>query len=360
VADDRLDFHTRDILRSFAALNNCRSRYNLSTMKYLTLAVLLAVMQTPASAPRKPANPQTRNTQNTESRQAQDKRQAPSDADAKQTIVVRESPSMPKAGKDPWDKAYVIFTGVLVIIGAVGVGCAIVTLWAVRAQVTVMAEQRQVMMGQLRTMQEQISEMSVQSGILQESVGVARSAAKAAQDGATAAKESADAAQRNIALVINKERARLRIEQPVPLPIKPNSNVVITYSLSYYGSTPAFGVDTEVNTLISESKDSPKDVHLKQRIIGLPAVVSAKDILPSYMSIVYNMGDAMKITLDDDIFRKLKEGKMFVHFWGFIKYLDFFDQPRETTFRYRWIPAGPRENWERWEKYGEPEDNRET
>jgi hypothetical protein len=165
-------------------------------MKYLTLAVLLAVMQTPASAPRKPANPQTRNTQNTESRQAQDKHQAPSDADAKQTIVVRESPSMPKAGKDPWDKAYVIFTGVLVIIGAVGVGCAVVTLWAVRAQVTVMAEQRQVMMGQLRTMQEQISEMSVQSGILQESVGVARSAAKAAQDGATAAKESADAAQK--------------------------------------------------------------------------------------------------------------------------------------------------------------------
>ena len=93
-------------------------------------------------------------------------------------------------GADWWYRAYVIFTGALVIIGAIGVGCAVVTLWAVRAQVTVMGEQRQVMLGQLRTMQEQITEMSGQTNVLEKSVAATEKNAEAAKASADAAKES--------------------------------------------------------------------------------------------------------------------------------------------------------------------------
>src|SRR5580704_14105467 len=160
-------------------------------MKILALAVFLAVMQASPPSPRKAPNPQTGATQNVttdnesnqppsnarallkqqaESAHTQDKGQTPADTDAKQTIIIREPAPVPKVGKDGWDKAYVIFTGGLVVIGFVGVGCAVVTLWAIRAQVKVMAEQREVMLGQMRRMGEQITEMSVQSGILKESV----------------------------------------------------------------------------------------------------------------------------------------------------------------------------------------------
>ncbi len=192
------------VCHEIKCITQCRTCQELSViqfvaMKLLALTVLLAVMQAPAPIPRKAADPQTGATQNvtgnaernqspsdivaplkeqTEPAQTQDKGQSPTDANAEQTIVIRESAPVPKAGKDRWDKAYVIFTGALVIIGFVGVGCAVVTLWAIRAQVTVMTEQRQVMLGQLRTMQEQITEMSAQTAVAKENADTARDSVK--------------------------------------------------------------------------------------------------------------------------------------------------------------------------------------
>jgi hypothetical protein len=120
-------------------------------MKYAVLAVLLAVMQASPPVPRKAANNSGdggKNVKQDSSRQQappstpvvstphvdQNSRETPSDANAQETIVVSESAPVPKAAKDWWDKAYVIFTGLLVIIGGLGVGFAVRTLRAIEWQ----------------------------------------------------------------------------------------------------------------------------------------------------------------------------------------------------------------------------------
>src|SRR5580704_12430365 len=179
-------------------------------------------------------------------------------------------------------------------------------------------------------MQEQITEMSVQSGILKESVDVARAAAIAAE-------KSAGAAQQNVELIINKERARLRIESPTKLNLSVDQPIVINYRVFYDGFTPAFSVQSEINAIVSESKDSPVNDYLRARVNGLPAVVSAKDIQSGYMAHVVRMGPNLALNVDGTTLHKVLQQEWFIHFWGWIKYEDFFERPRETTFRYRWI-----------------------
>jgi hypothetical protein len=320
-------------------------------MKYLALAMLLAVIQTPAPVPQKAANPQTQNVT------------GETKGDQTPAQPIRESAPVPK-GKDWWDKIYVLATVGVFLVGAAGVVCAVVTLWAIRGQGTVMAEQRQVMLGQLRTMQEQITEMCVQSGILQESVSVARDAAKAAQDGANAAKESADATRDSVDTFISKERARLRI---APLAFKPDFSTKATfvdYSISFYGNAHAFISQSAAYAVITNFK-SPgiDDVRAEIFKIGLPDVVSsAADLSPRYM--VYAYRDNMNQISLEAAATAINEARAFVHFYAFIKYRTL-DTDRETRVCLTW-EVNPAVNAligkpvDHWEKSGAPEANRET
>lgn len=119
-------------------------------MKYFALAMLLAVLQTAPPVPRKAAGNASISSKNVKQdpghQQAPsgpalatpqiDKRsgETPTDTHAQETIVIRESAPVPKAGKDWWDRAYVIFTGLLVIVGGLAVGYAVKTLRAIERQ----------------------------------------------------------------------------------------------------------------------------------------------------------------------------------------------------------------------------------
>jgi hypothetical protein len=311
---------------------------------------------------RSPTNARPSLKKQTESTDAQNKGQAPADTDAKQTIVIRESTPVPKARKDWWDKFYVIFTGGLFIVGAVGVGCAVVTLGAVRTQATVMAEQRQVMLGQLRTMQEQIVEMSVQSGISQESVSVSRAAANAAQDGVVIAKDSAEAARSSVEMFISKERARLRIElKPLLLTPKYGSAYTVDFTVSIYGATPAFIVQTACVTYVLplEAIESPQagDAVIFP-IFSLPPVIPASN--PPQDRFAFLHLDEQNGSM---LIAEIKAGRLFVGVRGFIKYRDVFDRNRETSFRYVWKYSsiyGLGGDYGNWEKCGTKEENQDT
>ncbi len=138
-------------------------------MKIAVFAVLLAVMQAAPLMPRK-ATDQKTPTSRKNKRAPQEKPQpdapqisqpvkAPTEshvapANNPQTMIIRESAPVSR-----WEKAYVIFTAFLVVIGAAGVWAAYKTLKGVKEQVTEMTEQRKIMDGQLATMKGQLESM---------------------------------------------------------------------------------------------------------------------------------------------------------------------------------------------------------
>jgi hypothetical protein len=156
-------------------------------MLALVLTVFLTIVQAPPPVPREAAHDESRAGSNVNddsnrhknpsvpspvenpiSTQAnQQSGEKPSPTDTSEAISVCKCTPVPKSGKDWWDKTYIIFTGMLVAIGAVGVCAAIKTLKILRRQ-----------------------------------TAVAIKAARAARDNAIAAKLAAQAA-------INAERARI-------------------------------------------------------------------------------------------------------------------------------------------------------
>ena len=149
-------------------------------MKILLLAVLLAVSQASAPVPRQATDNAAGSSQHIK-QQSDDKQnpspgsvrpivqnrasanvdkdngETPAKTDTQETIFITESAAMPI--KDRWNKAYVIFTGLLVIIASLGVSAAIKTLREIKQQVEEMEQQRIVMGGQLETMKGQLGEM---------------------------------------------------------------------------------------------------------------------------------------------------------------------------------------------------------
>jgi len=126
-------------------------------MKWLLIAVLLAIMQAPPPVPGKAANQlggsgqhvqnNASNNQNAPPASGpggnQDEGQAQARHDERETIIIREPAAV--THKDTWDKAYVVFAGLLVIVGALGVGYAIKTLRAIERQADLLAEQISLM-----------------------------------------------------------------------------------------------------------------------------------------------------------------------------------------------------------------------
>ena len=307
-------------------------------MKVIALTVLLTIAQAAPPVPRKAANPQTSATQNikdnannnqgpsdahpplkqqTKPAQTQDKGQDPSDADARQTIVIRESTPVPKVGKDWWDKAYVIFTGALVVIGFVGVGCAVVTLWAIRAQVTVMAQQRQVMLGQLRTMQEQIAEMSEQTDVLEKSVAAAQSGIEAG---------------------INERRARIKIKvSDVHMSaVNPDAGQLPTHmatvSLFNYGLTTAFVDDFRARFLHTPQEDAAPDYSNCRQFVYAESLAPNSPPATTFGVILEpNAG-----FLTENEIMSVKRSQSYIHFYGFVRYRDVYERRRRQTIHIRW------------------------
>ena len=184
-------------------------------MKYLALTVFLAVMQTGPPVPRKATDTPAGSSQSVQKHAAANKQPSnaalpvknadcpqtdqnasstPSEANGNKTIIIREPASVSN-----WEKVYVIFTGLLVVVGGVGIGYAIKSLRAVERQ----AKANEDQLTEIQQSAEKSDRMILLTAQQAENSRVTTEVAKQSAD---AAKASADAALLNARAVVNSER----------------------------------------------------------------------------------------------------------------------------------------------------------
>lgn len=237
------------------------------------------------------------------------------------------------AGKDTWDKAYILFTGGLVIIGL----CTFLAVWY---QARKTAESAKATSDSVRAIKEQAAIMERQT--------------KAAEIAAAAARDSVE-------IQIAKERALIKVTMlPLIIGVHIQGGIVINavwFEVSIFGSTPAYGVVSGVFSEITDSFEPPPPSTLMMPT-NLPHVIEPPKTYPfKCSSFLYD------VKTQEDI-DSIRERRKFVHIQGFIKYTDFFDRERKTAFRYRWNVTSLRNfdgtQFAYWDKCGSPEDNEET
>jgi hypothetical protein len=195
---------------------------------------------------------------------------------------------------------------------------------------------------------------------IREQVDLMEKQTKAIVDTAEAAKFSAAAADKNLEMIISKERARIRVKpkelnlSPKPLPI-----YGVDFTVSISGASAAFIIDAQCCAY-----SSPKE----QIGVGYDAFtlqfeildVISPNIAPINCSTIFLFG----IPDAADEIPEIKADRLFVELRGFIKYKDVFDRERETRFRYVWkfSPYAPMdgERFGYWEECGEEADNAKT
>jgi hypothetical protein len=132
-----------------------------------------------------------------------------------------------------------------------------------------------------------------------------------AKENTTIAKKAADAANRNIDLIVNKEKARLRIEMIDNLSLQVGQILTAEFKILFHGFTDAFSVETEVDAGISKSRELPIEngFRIPSRIHGLPSVVSAKVLKHRYLAQIMDK-------LDEATLRDIQTQRRYVHCWG--------------------------------------------
>ena len=186
---------------------------------------------------------------------------------------------------------------------------------------------------------EQHKESNLQMAIMQSQADATKENAIAAKDGAEAAKANAEAARLNaeaakemLELIINKERARIRVElKKLDLSVGGYLLSTVEYTVRLYGSTEARIIDSGAEAYVHSSAE--------------PSATKSSYVLPMALEQVFTpqspvvdkfafLSPAMKLEKGD--VDKINERKSFVHFRGFIKYKDVFERERETRFQYLW------------------------
>lgn len=129
-------------------------------------------------------------------------------------------------------------------------------------------------------------------------------------------------------------------------------------SINHYGPTHVTDVKGRFK-LVVEVSENPPEMNDLLGMTALPQIIEAgsKPVIESTLMMVAEEGT----TLEDII-----EGKAFVHFFGFITYLDLFGEQRRTPFRYIWknhVIFGEDEEGliieeGHWQPHGPEEDNR--
>jgi hypothetical protein len=307
-------------------------------MKLLALTVLLAIMQTVSLVPHKTADNPAQRTANVRSKSPPDQAKSPptpaptrADSnvpaktsseqyaeDAGHSIGISKLPIVTVAvSKRDWaDWAYWGFNFMLVAVGGFQVWLLYRTLGAIGRQA---------------------DQLVVQNTKLEESICVARE---------------------SVQIIINKERARIRVEVSEPPKLYPHDAMgelnELNYKVFCEGPTPAFIVNTYVNLKVSDSK---LPFETKTNIPGsFPAVLH-----PNTEGWTRNAYLWQKF--DEDLEPLLVNQRLFLHFHGIIEYVDVFETPRYTKFRYVWnvkddpFYGGPHGYWI---KNGADEDNKAT
>jgi hypothetical protein len=312
-------------------------------MKYLALAVLLAIMQAATPAPRKAANPQAGATQNVAKQSSGDKtpaQQAPSivqsvsaqpnqntshspaSENAPQPIIVRELPPV-SVTKNWLDKTYIFLTAILALVGIFGVRAAYRTLRAIEQQAGEMKAQRETMQQQLTTMQGQLSQME-KAGEQTDSL------IKQTTIAAAAAKDSAGEAKRGVDVAISKERARVRVEFE-DLQIGDIGHgrgiwvAIVTVKVFNFGAVKAWPSDTQTALFLSASKE-PQAGNSARPLIDKSVIHSDETIDAMFQSLS---------AVGPETIKAVNEEETFVHLHGAIRYADVFGE-YVTPFHYIW------------------------
>jgi hypothetical protein len=150
---------------------------------------------------------------------------------------------------------------------------------------------------------------------------------------ANAAKDSARAADKNIELLISKERARLRIDmEPLNLSSQQGLPRTVNFKVSIYGPTAAYIVESSCVAYVLPSDsincEDPGS-----------AVMLPFDSLPNVITPNSSPIEQFAFLIIEDeaaLLPEIKSNRLLVGVRGFIKYRDVFDRDREIRFRYTW------------------------
>jgi hypothetical protein len=188
----------------------------------------------------------------------------------------------------------------------------------------------------------------------------ARKTLKKIDEQTEATKKSADAARDNIELLINKERARIQVD-PGAIRIEDSTDQFepptreMKYRVTCGGTTQATILDGRVWAEISVST-KPLYPESYAPMIGLPRVLAPTET--GVELIQYLNGDEtfFSVLLDEG----LDDGKLFLNFWGRIKYQDIFSDEYVWvyTFSYMWFAQGDGQG--HWIPSEQESDNSET
>jgi hypothetical protein len=241
--------------------------------------------------------------------------------------------------KDAFDVASLAISGVLAVVGIVGVAVGIATVLYIKRQAFEMGFQRKVMRRTLSTIRRQ-------TNILADSVA--------------AAKKSAEAADKNVELLISKERGRIFVEL-ADFDIKAVilNTQVIDFKVIYHGQTISFTANTMVEFGFTDSENPP--IFRPGSSFVMRAIYELPSLIPSG-SLEYECTVRRFHAFDQFEIDQINHGTKHIHCYGFIAYKDFMGRDRHTTFCHTWKPKPPGIGIgvSMWRKSGPPEANEET
>jgi hypothetical protein len=173
-------------------------------------------------------------------------------------------------------------------------------------------------------------------------------------DSVAVAQKSANVAQATLDAIISEKRARIRIE--VDGLYTRYEMASVHYWVHLYGSTPAYISGTSAMAIVSESPNSPDALSFFSVDIP-PVLTEAKTECKVHIS--------NRSEFSEGDYALLDSGKLFVHFYGMVRYKDAYEKERETAFCHVHKATGLKNlsdgsAFRTWVQNGGPERNRET
>jgi hypothetical protein len=212
----------------------------------------------------------------------------------------------------------------------------------------------------LNAIRRQVKIMEEHAKSLKDLSSVGRDNTEAAKLNAEAAKANADAAQKSIALVIQKERAHIKVEIGSDLTPDKRLGFEVKYRVISYGISNAIIQEAVANLTGGDTPGPDLRPFFKMR--DLPSIVP-----PSTQGIEMTVNTLFSLRETPEI-AEINSLKKFMILQGHIKYRDLLmnaDEPdRITSFCHLWtvtdLPSFGSEPYCLWQKAGPPEANQET
>lgn len=350
----------------------------INSMNIIILGVLLAVMQAAPPGPRKAADSPVDNHHDIQSKATPKQNPSPSPSPAPSSTPIpplshaepnQNSTSQPTATntesifvpvvspvpKDSfwWNRFYVIFTGMLVGIGALGAFLAYRTLDRIDRQ----AVANEAQLAEIKKAAEQANKTLA---LAEKQAASAEIAARATSDLAAAARDAAQAVVKGLEQNRNSNRARIKIivDRINPQTTGPN---MVRFRIQNVGFTRAFIINSLGKYLRSESPDIEPGSPPNNSLV-YDEFIEAGQEFPQSSNAMYLWLQPDAYLTDVQLF-KIREGKAYLHFYGFIRYQDVYDQIWQRNIHLRWtmrfggMMEGQLMDW--WEPVGPPEENAE-